>query len=158
MRAFTLIETVVYLGLFAIVMTGIVATAYGYFENTGRNETKAVLQEEELFILGKFNFAMSGAKTISVPATTGTTLTLTKYDTTVAQMCSSGNNILYFGSGGSCVTSGSILNNRNVTISNVLFTHLTSPEGMSIGFTVTATTPTGQSISESASITRYIRK
>ena len=51
MRGFTLIETIVYLGLFAIVMTGLVATSYGYFGNIGRNETKAILQEEKDFIL-----------------------------------------------------------------------------------------------------------
>ncbi len=150
-RGFTLIETVVYLALFSIVMTGLVATAYGYFESTGRNETKAVLQEEKDFILGKINYALSGAQTISVPTTgaSGGTLIVAKYG---------GGTITVVSSSGNVLQDSLIINSSNVNISNLSFTHSSSPESVAASFTISANTPDGQSVSETASITRYLRK
>ena len=153
MRGFTLIETIVYLALFAIVMTGLVATVYGYFENTGRNETKAILQEEGNFVLGKINYALDGAQAVSAPASgaTGGTLTATKYGSGLSTTITS--------SGGNVTQDGSrLVDSSVVTISSLTFTHIASPEGVTASFTITAKTPGGQSVSEPASITRYIRK
>src|SRR5213078_842008 len=91
-KGFTLIETLVYLALFAIMIGGIVAASYLLFESSNRNQTKAMMQEEKNFILGKINYALSGAKSASV---FGTSLTVTKYVGPAVTVSYSSGNILY---------------------------------------------------------------
>jgi prepilin-type N-terminal cleavage/methylation domain-containing protein len=154
-RGFTLIETMVYLALFAILMTGIISSVYILFESGDRNETKAMLQEEKQYLLGKVNYAFSGAKTVSSPAanSSGASLFLTKYDTTSVGMGISGTNMIY---------NGIALNNTNVQVTKLVFIHTfaggVNPESIEAGFTLTAKTAGGETISQSASTTRYIRK
>ncbi len=154
-RGVTLIETLIYLALFAIVIIGLMVAGYGLLQNVGRNQTKSMMQEEEAYLIGKINWALSGMQTVTVPAanTSGNTLSLTKYDGTAMSVSRSGNNLIY---------NGATLNNTNVTISNLVFIHTfaggTNPESIEAGFTITAHTPGGAIISQIASTTRYIRK
>lgn len=156
-RGFTLIETLVYLALFALIIGGFVAAAYMLFETSDRNQTKAMMQEEANFLVGKLNWVMSGVDSsyaITPSANTSdSTLTVTKYD---------GSTFTVFRSGSSMQLNGETLNNSNVTISKLVFIHTyaggTSPESIEAGFTISAKTPTGGTISEIASTTRYIRK
>jgi prepilin-type N-terminal cleavage/methylation domain-containing protein len=64
---FTLIEIVVYLALFAILFGGAVAAAFNVIESNGRNQTKAMLQEEGNFLIAKINWAVSNAENVQVP-------------------------------------------------------------------------------------------
>jgi type II secretory pathway component PulJ len=50
-RGFTLIETVIYLALFALVIGGALATTTLLFEGAGRDTTKADVQQEGEFAL-----------------------------------------------------------------------------------------------------------
>src|SRR6185295_940153 len=109
-RGFTLIETLLYIALFALVMGGLAISIYGYFATVGRNQTKAMLQEEEQFLVGKINWATSGAKTESIA---GTTLTVTKYDNSTAVVALSGSDM---------TLGGVVLNNTNVTVTALTFT------------------------------------
>ena len=154
-RGFTLIETLVYIALFTLMIGGLVVSVYFFFENSDRNQTKAMMQEEENFLIGKINWALSGAKTVSAPAagSSGSTLTSANYDGTTRTIALSGATI---------TLNGTTLNNSNVTISKLVFIHVsaggTNPESVEAGFTITAKTPTGSTVVESASTTRYIRK
>ncbi|MFS6835634.1 type II secretion system protein J, partial [Staphylococcus aureus] len=65
-HGFTIVEVLVYLGLFGLIMVGIVATAYNIFETSGRLQTRAMLTAEGNFLLGKINWAMNGATAIAV--------------------------------------------------------------------------------------------
>jgi len=156
-RGFTLVETLVYLALFALIIGGFVAASYMLFETSDRNQTKAVLQQEENFLLGKLNWMMGGvdpSQAITPSAnTSGSTLIVTRYD---------GSPFTVFQSGADMQLNGETLNNANVTISKLVFIHAyaggTNPESIEAGFTISAKTPTGDTISEIASTTRYIRK
>ena len=154
-RGFTLIETIVYIALFAILMTGIISSIYMLFESGNRNESKAMLQEEKAYLVGKINNALSGMQTITSPAvnSSGTSLSLTKYDGTNISMGLSGTNITY---------GGVALNNTNIKVSKLVFIHTyaggVNPESVEAGFTLTVTTPNGAIISQTASTTRYLRK
>lgn len=66
-NGFTLIETLVYLALFAILFGGAAAACYAVIETGGRNLTKAMVQEEGNFMLAKINWALSGVQTIDAP-------------------------------------------------------------------------------------------
>lgn len=87
---FTLIETIVYIGLFAILISGVVATAYSLIEGGNRNKAAISIQEEGTFLNRKINWALSGASDVCVtvdnipPCITtssgGNTLTITRPD------------------------------------------------------------------------------
>lgn len=143
---FTIIETLIYLALYAIMITGIVAAAYLLFASGDRNQSKAELQEEKNFIVAKINFAMSGAK---VAAAAGTSLTIQKYDLSTVVISASGGNILY---------NGDRLNNSDTTVSNVSFVTGSNPDYLEAGFKINGTTSNGQTISQWATTTSYIRK
>lgn len=156
---FTLIETIVYLALFTLMIGGLVASSYMLFETSDRNQTKAMMQEEANFLVGKINWIMSGMRTASI---TSGTLIATKYDGTIFKVCQSGSVMKFASSTPTCVARGVVLNNSNTTIRNLVFIHTyaggTNPESVEAGFTITATTSTGSTISQTVSTTRYIRK
>ena len=54
---FTLIETVVYLGLFAILFSGGIAADYNVLETSGKNQSKAMIQEEGDFLIAKMKIS-----------------------------------------------------------------------------------------------------
>src|SRR6185369_4359810 len=107
-RGFTLIETIVYLALFSILMFGIISSVYVLFENGDRNETKAMLQEEKAYLVGKINWAMSGAQTVVTPGAnrSGPSLNVVKYDGTPVTITLSGNNMTF------ATTSGAVVLNN----------------------------------------------
>ncbi len=158
-RAFTLIETIIYSAIFSILMTGIVSSVFMLFESLDRNQTKAMLQEEKEYLIGKINWAMSGMQDIVIPGanTAATTLQLVKYEGTSVS-------IALAGSAMTIATSSSavILNNSNVTVTNLLFIHkISSPnsvQSVEAGFTISSRTPAGSTITQTASTTRYVRK
>jgi type II secretory pathway pseudopilin PulG len=156
MRAFTLVETLVYIALFGILIGGFVVSAYGLFESSNRNLTKAMLQQEKDFVIGKINWALSGAQTVTVPAVGASsgTLTLTKYgDPTQITITTSG---------GALTVGGSPTTNTNVTVNKLVFIHThaggTNPESVEAGFTISVLTQDGKTVLQTASTTRYIRK
>jgi len=164
-KGFTLIETLIYLGLYAIIMTGALTAIYTIFESSARNQVKAMVQEEGTFILGKIDWALTGAKTIGSPPTgsTGSTLSITKFDSTA------GNPIVISLSGANAMISrsgnpGAVLNNSNVSVTNLTFTHTSAsgsgsnPESVAASFTLQATTSDGLSYSQSFATVKYLRK
>ena len=155
-RGFTLIETVIYLALFAIIVGGLIIAAYGLFENSGRNQTKSMLQDEQNFVLNKILFSLESANSVSAPASgaSGSALTFTTYGGSTVTVALSGTNVIWNG--------GVLpLNNSNVSVTQLTFTHAgnsTNPESIKIDMTVSTKAPSGQTITQIASATRYIRK
>jgi type II secretory pathway pseudopilin PulG len=158
-RGFTLIETLVYIGLFALIISGLLFSTFNVFQTSDRTKTRAAVQEEGDFLLGKLNWALSGASAVSAPASggTGTTLTLTKAGSSISFALSSGNLTLQRGVG-----AATRLNNTNSTITAAtLFTHTGSggsPEFVTAAFTLQTKTPNGLSYSQDFQTTKYLRK
>lgn len=150
-NGFTLIETLVYLALFALIIGGVVASAYALFETSGYNQTAAMLQEEQNFLLARFAQTVEGAASIEAPVAgaSGPTLSLTAYDGGVVSLT---------GSGGAFTLAGQPLNNTNVRVSEVMFTHVENPEGVTLSLTLSAQTPEGRMVRRDASLTAYLHK
>lgn len=150
-RGFTLIETLVYLALFALIIGGVVVSAYALFETSGYNQTAAMLQEEQNFLLARFAQVVEGAESIETPAVgaSGSILAGTAYD---------GTSVSIAGSGGALTLAGEQLNNTNVFVSDVTFTHIESPEGVTLSLTLSARTPEGRTIRRNALLTAYLHK
>lgn len=150
-QGFTLIETLVYLGLFALIIGGLVSASYMLFETSDRNQTKAMMQEEGNYIMAKVVRALDNASSAAV-SLGGSALTIAKYDSSSVVVDISGTDVRL---------DGAVLNNANVAVDTLLFIHSgggASPESIEIGLTVSAKTPAGATIIQSASTTRYIRK
>jgi len=67
MRGFTLIETLIYIALFALIMGGTLAITYQLVESAGRTTGNATVQDEGVFVLRKLDWAlgsMASAPTI----------------------------------------------------------------------------------------------
>ncbi|MDB5265980.1 MAG: hypothetical protein JWM39_693 [Parcubacteria group bacterium] len=58
MRAFTLIETIVYLGLFGLLMSGVLPALGGMRAAAARTETQSLLLEEGTFLLETIDYTI----------------------------------------------------------------------------------------------------
>ena len=159
---FTLIETLVYLGLFSILIGGALAAAFGIFESNSRNLTKAIVQAEGQFLAAKIDWALSGIQSVDSPppppGLPGALLQVTKYGGETIKVSISGPDAeIQRG-----VAPAKILNNSNVEITNLLFTHKNpgggNPESVEASFTVSARTATGAVFTEEFFTVKYIRR
>lgn len=176
-----MIEVIVYLALFAILMTGAIVTAYSVFKSAGRNQARATLQQEGDFLEGKIDWVLSGASyidAVSLPAdgvaracdlNRPLCLSVTKYNSTVVNLSLvapssclqsyNGSLLLWYGT--ACPVP---VNTSNVQISNLQFTHTAAsgtsiePESVSASFSLTDRTDNGMLLSSTFSITKYLRK
>ena len=150
-RGFTLIETLMYLGLFSIIIGGLTVSAYSFFELSGRNQYKAVLQNEQDFLIAKINMVVRNAQSVTIPAAGASASVLDATGNTIA-----------LGNSGTVTLNGFALNATGTTISNVVFIHTyaggSNPESIEAGFTISLVTPSGSYISQSASTTNFLRK
>jgi type II secretory pathway pseudopilin PulG len=64
-HGFTLIETIIYIGLFGIMFTGIFVSIYPIFTSTDRLTKNITSEGEAAFILSKINYALSDTVTSS---------------------------------------------------------------------------------------------
>ncbi len=168
-KGFTLIEAVVYLALFGILMGGGIVAAYNTIEGLSRGQSHAMLEEEGVFIMGKINWALAGAQSVSLPAsgTFGSQLSVNKIVrvdaggtavvTPVSIGLAGGNVYIDEGSG------QQILNNADVKVARISFMHVVAsgngidPERIEASTTLTTLTSTGQMVTEDFSTIDYIR-
>ena len=159
-RGFTLIETLVYLALYAIIIVGSLASVYGMFESSAHNETAAMVEEEGDYLIGKIDWALFVAVSIQLPTNSGNALSVTRSDGRVISIRSVGPNMRIQENASPFQT----LNNSNVTISRLQFTRAISvsdgldPESISVAFTIYATTSDGHVLSRDFSTLQYLRK
>jgi len=157
---FTLIETVVYLGLFALLIGGTIVAAYSVFESSDRLRTIAMLQQEGYFIIAKIEWALGGANTVTLPAVgaSGPTLSFARHDGLVIVLETAGADMTLQRN----VNSPQILNNADVQISGLNFVHEwaggINPERIEAHFTLSANTANGARILQNFSTVKYIRR
>ena len=152
---FTLIETLIYLALFAIIIGGTVVVTYDIIAGSDNTQIKVVISEEGNFLLRKIDWALTGVASIDSPAAgaSGVALSVTKLGLPAGQNplvfdLNSGNLRLKRGAG-----SAMALNSSNATVSNLVFAHLAAigqrPEAVKASFKLN-----GQPFE----ITKYLRK
>jgi len=159
---FTLIETILYIALFAIVIGGGMVASYQIIQATDANYNHIIVQEEANFLFRKIDWALTGAT--SICSASGSNLAVTKISPT---SCSTAANVLVFDLSGSDiritrgVATPVILNSSSISVSNLLFVKTLGlngrPDSVAISFTLT-TTQSGRPASQSFSMTRYLRK
>ncbi|HEY9585494.1 MAG TPA: prepilin-type N-terminal cleavage/methylation domain-containing protein [Candidatus Paceibacterota bacterium] len=159
---FTLIETLIYIALYSIIVGGAVVAVYAIFESAGRNQAKAMLQEEGMFLVGKLNWTLSGVQTVNIPAlgATSSDLSITKFDGSTSIITISSTGTMMTQDGGAPLS----LNNTNTEVGELVFSHVgventgIFPEGIRVSFILSARTGNGMLITQAFSTTRYLRK
>lgn len=98
-RGFTLLETIIYIGLFGIIFSGIFVSIYPLFTGAERLTRNIVIEGETAFILAKIHYAFahtitSPDATVSVPSPDRLILLdkdgneVSEFTTTVGEFCS----------------------------------------------------------------------
>jgi type II secretory pathway pseudopilin PulG len=96
MRAYTLIETLIYLALFSIIIYGALGGIYALTASSERNQTRADVETEGNFLLAKITYEVSHSQSLSSPLVNASSSTL-------ALVSDDGSTITY-------ATSASVLN------------------------------------------------
>jgi type II secretory pathway pseudopilin PulG len=133
-RAFTLIEVLIYLGLFAILMSGALVGAYQLLQGGTHTRSLTFTQAEGTFISRKINWALTGA-TNPVVSAGGAKLDLDRVDLgTVLHFEATGTNLTL---SGNTSLSPVILNSDEFKPSNVVFSVTPASNGTPALVTVT---------------------
>lgn len=172
-RGITLIEIVIYLGLYALLMGGAVLSAYALISTSAHNQAKALVQEEGNYLISKIDWALGGAKGINDPndanpLTTdyGTRLSVSRYDPAAGEpiVFSITDGVVYMRRSGNPAVA---ISNADVRVACPLlgcFAHTSAsgdginPESLTATFTVSITTSDGRSYHQDFSTVKYIRK
>jgi prepilin-type N-terminal cleavage/methylation domain-containing protein len=155
---FTLIEVLLYLALFSIIMGGVLISVLNMVEGVGRTRGLIEIQQEGAFIQSKISWALTGAQIVSDPpiGTPGSTLSLTKFDSTTANLSLNGTDVV--------IDTGSgpfVLNNSRVDVTALNFTRTVSVSGVEevdADFTLSILTDQGKTLTQDFSLSRFLRK
>lgn len=152
-RGFTLIEVIIYVGLFGLLIGGFFVTAQQVLMYSAKAKASTAVQDEMNFVMGKINWALSSMETLT---STGTSLSLTQYDGTdiVISTCSTGV---------ACIDENGVgdvpLTTNNVVVDNLSFTTIAASGTRPFGVTASLTLHgISNSTTFSASTTRYLRQ
>ncbi len=136
-RGFTILETVIYIGLFSILMTGVLVTVYELIEGGTQNREAVAIQSEGTFINRKISWALSGATAIDVSSST--ILTITRPDLggqSPLRITENGGQMLISRGGGATIP----LTTAEFKVENTSFSMIPSvaglPDGILVHYTI----------------------
>jgi prepilin-type N-terminal cleavage/methylation domain-containing protein len=150
-RGFTLIETIVYLALLGILLTGAILASYQLLTGSYALDAKNTAGEEGGFVLRKLNWAFGSASSIEFVSTSPV----------VFKVVRTGSPVAYFkfsGTAGDPIqmddgTGYADLTTPNVSVSSLSFTNIpsvgSSPQGVTAEAVINGIT---------FSLTRYLRR
>jgi len=174
-NGFTLIETLLYIALFAIIIGGGLIAVFQIIQSTDANRNQAILQEEANFLLRKVDWALTGATAITTPPNTTPTTTLV-----VNKIIGGSSTVLTFGINANdpvcpanyiCLKRGTgasqlntnlyPLNSTSISISGLSFQRSVpvsgKPDAVTTSFTL-ITVQNGRTSTQAFSTTKYLRK
>ncbi len=149
-KGFTLMESVIYIALFSIIITGTIVSAYELLRGSSAIDKKIVIQSEGNFVIRKIESALNGAQSIVLPSSgSGSVLRVIKSDGAQSDIQINGN-FVEFRDG--ALNSFLPITTPNVILESLVFEKLeesgASPAGIKAVLTLNGTT---------FETTRYIR-
>ncbi len=161
---FTLIEVVIYLGLFTFLIASSIVATYSLMSSGARNKTTAMMLEEGNFILSKLDYALNNAENTEVTLG-GTNLKLTNADASIInfKVDPVSQNISIKRNSGT----EQDLNNSNIQVScpaSICFIRTLAsgdgikPEKIEVNFTLNSLTSEGKLVTHNFSTVKFIRK
>jgi type II secretory pathway pseudopilin PulG len=152
---FTLIEAIVYLALFAIMFSGIVTAACCIMETSGKNQARAMMQEEGEFLTAKINLAVFNAKSTYINSPD--VITMTAWNGATSTIAAIEGNLIHVAAGAEPV----MLNNSNTRIDGLDF-KIVDPAAAAAGieyhFNLASLVPAGMKLVSKFGSTAYFRK
>lgn len=142
---FTLIEVLVYLGLYAIIFAGALSGVYALEESSVHNQATAMMQEEGDFLIDKIEWSIDQASSVQNSAGASSRLVLSNIDGGSMQVFSANGDMEIQ----STDTQPEALNNSNTSVDDLTFTTVytnSSPQSVSITFTLVSTTTEGKAL------------
>lgn len=89
---FTLMESVIYIALFSIIITGTIVSAFELLRGSSAIDKKIIVQNEGNFAIRKIESALNGAQSIILPSSgSGSVLRILKTDGTQSDIQINGN-------------------------------------------------------------------
>ncbi len=76
MKGFTLIETIIYIAIFSILISGLLNASYVLLSNLDRHDAQIAALAEGNFIRDKIDWLLAGASTVYAPSLNATSTTL----------------------------------------------------------------------------------
>jgi len=161
-QGLTLIEMIIYIGLYSILISGVLVSVYAIKESGNRNQSKAFVIEEGVFILSKISWALSGATHVSVP--NSQKLIISKNNLPQNE------NPLAFAILNDQITlsrgnkTPQTLHDTNLRVLNFIFTQTKNSgdginlEKITVSFTLSTLTKDGHPYSQNFSTSKYLRK
>jgi len=153
-QGFTLIETLIYIALFALMLGSAFITAYELIDSSRNLNDKNTTQEEGNFVMRKLDWALANidpAQSITPSSGTSDTLSVTKYD---------GNRIDVRLNSGKIEMRESMygdtyipLTTSHVSVSSIQFTYIPAVDSAPIGVAANVTID-----GKNFTVIRYIRK
>jgi type II secretory pathway pseudopilin PulG len=118
MRAFTLIETIIYIALFGLFMSGVLLSVYGMLQSGDQFSNRTSASNEGAFVTAKLDWALRSLGSVTTPSSGyGTSLSVIRSDGTQVDMRLTGGVIEMRINGGSYIA----LTSSNVTVSSLGF-------------------------------------
>lgn len=151
-HGFTLIETIVYIALLGILLSGVFVSAYNIIESNGRNQVRIVMKNEGEFLLAKINWAISRSETAQVPA--GGNLQVDD-GVNSFEFKQEGNDLILKRDEGGAIA----LNNKSVAVLNLFFIKNENDiKGIRYGFDLKSNAPNGMGLVSHFESTTYLHK
>ncbi len=147
-KGLTLIEVIIYIGLFAIMIGGVLVSVFQIAQNTGKGETAVLVAEEMNFIKKKIDFTLSSMTSITSPTSGSANILQIKQGSTNITIRKNASGNIEICTGGTCEDISSV----NVKVENLSFTYIspigTEPAGINTSITING---------RQTSFTKYIR-
>lgn len=115
---FTLLETMIYISLFGLLMSGALVSVFSLIDGGNRNKSAIAIQEEGTFLNRKINWALTGATGVTAIGSTGISIDRPDLGAGSPVAISSGASGITIKRGGS---SALLLNSDSFIPTNVVF-------------------------------------
>ena len=161
-KGFTIIEMLIYISVYSILISGVLISVYAIKESSARNQSKAFVIQEGIFLTSKISWALSGATSVTIPNTNKIIINRNNLI--------SADNPLNFEISNSEMTlsrgnkNKQPLHDPSFKILNPSFARTVDPgngtnlEKVTVSFTVSTLTKNGHPYSQDFSFTKYIRQ
>lgn len=125
MRAFTLIETIIYIALFGVFMSGVLLSVYGMMQSGDQFTNRNSATNEGTFVTAKLDWVLRSLGSVTTPSSGyGTSLSVTRSDGTQVDVRLTSGVIEMRINGGSYVP----LTTNNVTVTSLGFNTLSGTQ------------------------------
>lgn len=152
-EGFTLIEILIYIGIFSLIIGGLLLVTFGIVQGSGRLQSNVVVNEEATFVIRKLYWAFAGATGITVPSAGRLEITNPSFPAGEDPVFELNSGKLMFGRGSGALVQ---LTTDDVEFSSLVFSKIVEagkPDALRAQFTISS-----RSSNMSFDVIKYLRE